>query len=101
MKIPKKIKISCHKFEVKWREKLWDDSDNRGYFKPSKACIELAEDMPEQYKFEVFIHEVIEAIKWSYNLDIKHQDLIVLSMEIAQVIQSIEEEKCLKNKITT
>lgn len=93
MKIPEQIKIGPYTFKIKYIDRLWVKEDCRGQFCPDKAEIQLDSEMSEQYKEEVFVHEIVEAIKWSYNLDIKHQDLNTLGMVLTEVMTSFEESK--------
>jgi hypothetical protein len=94
MKIPKTIQIGPYTFAVEFQKNLWSSEDYRGKFAPSskKIILDAAMDKAE-YLPEVFLHEVLEAIKWTYNLDIPHKELNFLGLGLFQVLRTSLESK--------
>ena len=80
MKIPEKLKILGHEYVVSFDSKLFMRENVGG----GKACgndlsIVLAGGMPESREAEVFLHEIIELVKYTLQVEISHADLSALS----------------------
>ena len=92
MKIPKSINIGPYEVKIVWVKWLWHEEGCRGKFDRTSLIITLAEDMPEQYKPEVFFHEVLEAGKFLYDLgNFIHRDLDVVGMVLTQTLLPLME----------
>jgi len=80
VKIPEKLKILGHEYRVSFDSKLFMNENVGG----GKACgndlsIVLAGGMPESREAEVFLHEIIELVKYTLQVEISHADLSTLS----------------------
>lgn len=60
MKIPKKVKIGAHIYEVVFRDDM--DDANLGVCRPAKLKIFVDSTLPQSQKEETFLHEVLHAI---------------------------------------
>ena len=83
MKIPNKLKIGCHTFEVLFeREKKgglsFDSSGKCSYY---SNTISINDGYPETQQAETFIHEIIHAI----NNEMSETDVQFLAFSLAQV----------------
>jgi hypothetical protein len=88
-KIQELVKIGAFTIPVIFKKGMWTDRGHRGEFSPSNKEIRLDPDLADDLLWEVFVHEVIEAIVWAYNLETKHLIIDVLSMNLAQALEPI------------
>ena len=80
MKIPEKLKILGHEYRVSFDSKLFMRENVGG----GKACgndlsIVLAGGMPESREAEVLLHEIIEMVRYTLQIEMNHEDLSALS----------------------
>ena len=87
MKIPQKVKIGAFEWEVEKNENLIHERDERGCCRPKRLQIEIDPGCKEVAQEETFIHELLEAITWQYDIEIEHKDLWNLSVVLHQVIK--------------
>ena len=88
MKIPEKLKIMGHEYVVSFDSKLFMNENVGG----GKACgnglyIVLGGGMPESREAEVFLHEIIEQVKYCLQVEISHEDLSALSEGLFAVLR--------------
>ena len=88
MEIPTKVKICGHEYSVRFDKNLFATNDTGG-----KACANMLEitladgDFPESRRAEVFLHEIIEMIKYTLQADLDHKDLSAISEVLFAVIR--------------
>ena len=87
MQIPKKIKIGGFIIEVIYENNLMTDRQHTGEYHPRIQTIKIDKDCSEQEKEEVFVHELLEAIKAIYNIELYHRELTLLATVLHQVIK--------------
>ena len=86
MIIPEKIKIGAYEIIVR-KQPIEETADRGGDFSSRGMHINITEYPIEVKTTETFLHEVFEAIKWIYQLELKHQDVCILSETILAVIR--------------
>ena len=86
MQIPKQIKIGGYIVSVEFVNNLMTDRQHNGEYHPRIQTIKIDKDCSEQEREEVFIHEVLEAIKAIYDIQLEHRDLSLLATVLHQVI---------------
>ena len=89
MKIPGIVKILGHEYVVIFDKELFA-RENIGC---GKACanllkITISSDVPESRQAEVFLHEIIEMLKYSLQIEIGHDHLSALSEGLFAVIRN-------------
>jgi len=87
MQIPKQIKIGGYIVSVEFVNNLMTDWQHNGEYHPRIQTIKIDKDCSEQEREEVFIHEVLEAIKAIYDIQLEHRDLSLLATVLHQVIK--------------
>ena len=87
MQIPEKIKIGGYIVSVEFVNNLMTDRQHTGEYHPRIQTIKIDKDCSEQEREEVFIHEVLEAIKAIYDIQLEHRDLSLLVTVLHQVIK--------------
>ena len=87
MQIPKQIKIGGYIVSVEFVNNLMTDRQHTGEYHPRIQTIKIDKDCSEQEREEVFIHEVLEAIKAIYDIQLEHRDLSLLVTVLHQVIK--------------
>ena len=89
MEIPTKVKICGHEYNVRFDKNLFLTESVGG----GKACANMLEitladgDFPESRRAEVFLHEIIEMIKYTLQVDLDHKDLSAISEVLFAVIR--------------
>jgi hypothetical protein len=86
MQIPEKIKIGGFMVDVEFVNNLMTDWQHSGEYHPRTQTIKIDKDCSEQEREEVFIHEVLEAIKSIYDIPLEHRDLSLLATVLHQFI---------------
>jgi len=87
MRIPGKIKIGGYMVEVEFESNLMTDRQHNGEYHPRTQTIKIDKDCSEQEREEVFIHEVLEAIKAIYDIPLEHRDLTLIATVLHQIIK--------------
>lgn len=91
IEIPKSIHIGCFNINVEYVKNLSSKRDCFGEWHPGDNEIHISEDIKgKQQAVEVFLHEIIEAIMFIYDLDIKHHNIAPLSSGICQALGLIK-----------
>jgi hypothetical protein len=89
MKIPRKIKILGHDYKVEtidWIEGARSD----GTCCNATATISIDTRLPRTRQEEVFIHEIIEAINFHLELELKHPQITALASSLYSVLKEIK-----------
>lgn len=86
MNIPDKIKVGGHiiKIEKVRVQDIDSPGEYNGYFKLIRLRNES--DTPESGISEAFLHEILECIKMTNNLQIDHTHLTVMSESLFQIM---------------
>lgn len=87
MKIPETIQVGPYTFKIEKLKNLWIEHDTRGQFKPTAKKIVLDADIEKEYLSEVFLHEVLEAINWTYDLKLSHGEINFIGLGFAQALE--------------
>lgn len=85
--IPDKIRIGGYDVEVKMVDNLVNDRQHLGEYFPRTQEIHIDQAQTKQSMQETFIHEIIEAIKSIYDLEMEHSVLTLLSTCLHQVLR--------------
>ena len=86
MEIPDKIKLGGHIVKIEKVSKK--DIDSGGEYNLYYDLIRVrTDDTPESSIAECFLHEIIEGIKYKYEIALDHANLTVLSEVLFQVIR--------------
>lgn len=86
MTIPDKVKIGSFDIEVKFKEGIVIDRQHGGEYFPRELTIYLDPALKKRHE-EIFLHEIIEALCDTYDLDIDHHHIMVLGRGLCQVLR--------------
>lgn len=87
MKIPKKVKIGGFIITIKAVKDIILTKGELGNYEPKEQNINIDESSTVQQQEEVFIHEILEAIKSIYDIELKHNLLTLIATVLHQVIK--------------
>lgn len=87
MEIPNKIKMGGYTIQVEQVHDLMNDRQELGVYYPRTQTINMDADCTDQLKDEILIHELLEAIKFHYNLELEHHELSIISTVLHQVLR--------------
>lgn len=88
MNIPDKVKIGGFEWTINYNADLMHEREERACTRPKKLMIEIDPGCQPVSMEESFIHELLEAICWQYNIQFEsHKDLWILSTVLHQVIK--------------
>lgn len=95
MKIPNKIKILGYDYEVVFRESRLkeDGSEHSGTHCARVQKIWIDKEQTQQQQESTFIHEILEAISYSLELNMPHN--VISSLESA-LYQTLKDNNLLK-----
>lgn len=90
MKIPEKLKVIGHTYEIRMTNEA-----RLGMSSPGTQCcnllrIELSPTEPESRTAEIFLHEIFEAINGHLELNLEHPQITSLSEGLFQVLRDNE-----------
>jgi len=89
MKIPDTVKIIGHDYKISYDPHLFrDESTGGGTSCANGLSIVLACDSLESNMAEIFLHEIIEQIKYRLQIELDHDDLSALSEGLFAVIRN-------------
>ena len=91
MRIPEQVKISGYIVKVEFENNLVTDRRNLGEYHPRIQTIKIDKDNSKQQTEETFLHELLEAITFIYDIDIEHKDLSNMATVLHQVIKDNSE----------
>jgi len=89
MRIPSSVTIGVHRFKV--REGTEDETTahgRMGFFDCKKGEIVIAPGFPKPAQFETYIHELVEAVNWVYDLNLPHPTIQDLAIGMANAYVS-------------
>ena len=84
MKIPNEIKILGHTYKIIWdKTRLLDNEWAKNF--PDKGEIVMSEDIPKEWRFSCFLHEILHTIDYHCGLELSHQTITTLDAALSQV----------------
>lgn len=83
-----KIKIAGLEYTIELIKDLGRDSSCLGQCCGNSSLIQIDQDLDEQRKKKVLLHELIEAIKFEYDLPIEHHIVILLETALFDVLEN-------------
>ena len=90
MKIPKHLKVGGHNILV--QRHTPEQNEKSGFYDMKFDSISLTTDKNvvgrESREAEIFFHEIIERINYTYELDIRHSSVCTLSEELFAIIRN-------------
>lgn len=86
MKIPSKVKIGGHWFEVVLKSDCHDDYEKSGTRNPWANRITVQKDMVQSKKESCFLHEIIHEIDWQLGLKLQEDQIEGLGEGLYQVL---------------
>jgi len=86
--VPKSIKFNGCDIKVSLVDHLYRDHDCYGMYMSMNMEILLDASMSEQKQEIIFCHELIEAIKDTYLLEIKEHEIQALAVSICHLIKT-------------
>jgi len=89
MNLPDEVKVGPYSIKVEVVDNLVVDREHGGEYSPRELKICLDSSLRKRHG-EILIHEIIEAIKDIYNLNINHDDIMVLGVVLYQVLKENE-----------
>ena len=89
MIIPDVVRILGHDYSIIYDKNIFL-TDNTGGGKVCANTLEIAlyPDSPESRLAEIFMHEIMESLKYCMQLTIEHEDLSALSEGLFSVIRN-------------
>lgn len=85
--IPEKVKIAGQDWKIVYDDKLLAERSHLGETRPMSNVIAIQGLLDRQMQEETLLHEIIEVIKHSCDLDMDHQTLSTLSVQLHQVLK--------------
>lgn len=90
IKIPDKVQVASHTYEINFVSNLIRDEGDRGKLTPHRMLIELDDNMHESLTPVTFLHELLHVIDRHYNCERLHEDdVLCLSEGLCQVLKDI------------
>ena len=88
MKIPNSLKIGGHTYQVILRNREKEDGNsNLGSCNNHLHKIWLDTEVSNTLQEETFLHEIIEALNYNYQLEMSHQTITILTTIFYQVLK--------------
>jgi len=87
MKIPQKIKIGGHYFEVIKSKELMTESGRHGDCIFNTNKIEINDNAKPDIMGAVLLHEILEALDYMYELGLEHNKIKTLEVGLYQVLK--------------
>lgn len=84
MNLPDKVRIGPYNIKIEVVENLTIDREHGGEYSPRELKISLDSSLRKRHG-EILMHEIVEAINDIYNLNIRHEDMMVLGMALYQL----------------
>ncbi len=87
MRIPKAVRIMGHDYVVSMTPRLFTSDDTSGVCDTAIHKITLDSNFAESHVAETFLHEILEALNYHLELELKHAKLNALSEGLFQVLR--------------
>ena len=84
MKIPKRVKILGQIYTVGYQSEMQDDMGECDY---QNNTITLLSGMPEEKMMQTFLHEIVHAIDFTMNLNLKENQVDNMSVALYQILK--------------
>ena len=89
--IPETFRLGPFDISVEWFR--MEEIGDIGHYTPASNSIRISKELLDEQKKETFLHEIIEAIDYHYELKLEHSNIMTLAMVLAQVIRDLPKEK--------
>lgn len=87
MKIPSKVKIGGHIYNISHVDNLIRDRDHMGESCGDQLSIKIDKSLPKSVQQSVFIHEILEQFNFVYNIGLEHKQIYDLETAIYTLIK--------------
>lgn len=90
MKFPKKVKIGGHYYDIlvaDLDEKAGSDKAGGCYVVKNKIYVNKNYNYSQSQTEESFLHEIIEALNYNYELKLEHEKISILGSTLYQVLK--------------
>ena len=87
MKIPKKVRVLGHWYKVEIQKEDASGNDNLGTHWGKFLKMWLSSNQCKEKMEETFLHEIIEAVNYHLDLDLKHPQISGLSQSFHQIFK--------------
>ena len=87
MNIPERLKVGGLDYEVSFVENLARDYGANGSHWGNALKIKIDDSLPRQNQETTFLHEIIEALNFVYEIKLEHKQLSVLEAGLYQVLK--------------
>lgn len=84
----KTINILGMEYALEWDTNAIQDHQKAGYCASSRCAIGLDSSLEKQRLGETLLHEIVEAIDFELQLDLKHEILSALAFAVYSVIKN-------------
>jgi len=88
MSLPRLLRIGGHLLKVKVYDLLKEDaSTDMGYHRPAMNTIGISSTIVESQQWATLLHEILEAINFSYAVKLEHEQIMQLESALFQVLE--------------
>ncbi len=84
--IPDSIRMNGQRVNIAFSPTLLTDRSECGVYHDARMVINLAEELPPEKAEQIFLHEIVEAINESHELNLPHRTICTLSQSLYQVL---------------
>ena len=88
MQIPKKVNILGRQYSIIFQDERKTGNDNLGSHWGKETSIFLNKNQDQQAVESCFIHEILEAINYLQNINLKHHQIKLFETGLYQVIKN-------------
>lgn len=86
MRIPKQVRVGAQTYSVEFDASIRDNGV-QGECNFRQLAIRLLDDRPPTRVQETFLHELIEALNYEYQVGLRHKQIADLGMAMYQVLR--------------
>jgi hypothetical protein len=83
---PKEIKIGDEVYQIKFVNKVFGEARTAGMCDPEKRIIHIKRGQSLTETFNTFVHEVLHAFEFEYNIRISHRAVYKLERAISDLL---------------
>ena len=85
--MPKKLKIGGYIFTIKYQDyKSTGNDTSTGGCRGTTQQIWIDNKLSPQMQFSTLLHEIIEAISWCHQLELRHSTIATLETSLYQIL---------------
>lgn len=89
MKLPRSVKILGVNYKIKMVSRRWENGQCWGEINHETCVIKLREDLNYQKKWEVLLHEILHAVVFHADLNLKHNQEEVLVERMDEILFAV------------